>query len=74
MKKLYRSRTNRVFMGLLGGIGEYFEVDSVLVRLLFLALLIFTAIIPGVLFYVFGLLVVPRHPDIEIICDTDMNV
>lgn len=73
MKKLYRSDTNRIFTGLLGGIGEYFVVDPVLVRLLFLALVIFTAIVPGVIFYIFGLLIVPQHPDIEVIRDSETS-
>lgn len=33
-KKLYRSRKNRVLGGICGGIGEYFEVDPVLIRVL----------------------------------------
>jgi len=28
-KKLYRSTKNRVFAGVLGGLGEYFDVDPV---------------------------------------------
>ncbi len=33
-KKLYRSRRNRVVGGVCGGLGEYFEVDPVLIRVL----------------------------------------
>lgn len=33
-KKLYRSRQDRVFAGVCGGIGEYFDIDSSLVRIL----------------------------------------
>ncbi|MDI6739811.1 MAG: PspC domain-containing protein [Candidatus Edwardsbacteria bacterium] len=33
-KKLYRSRTNRMIAGVCGGLGEYFEVDPTMVRLL----------------------------------------
>lgn len=69
MKKLYRSRDNRIFAGLLGGIGEYLAVDPVLIRLLFVALVIFTAIVPGLLFYIIGLFLVPSHPDIEVVSD-----
>jgi phage shock protein C len=40
IRRLYRSRQNRVFAGVAGGIAEYFQVDPTLVRvLLFLALL-----------------------------------
>jgi len=73
MKKLYRSRTNRIFTGLLGGIGEYFNIDPVLVRLLFMGLLILTGIIPGIIFYIVGLFIVPEHPEFEIIRDTEAS-
>ncbi len=42
-KKLYRSRTNRVFTGLAGGIGEYFNIDPTLVRIALVLLEFFTA-------------------------------
>jgi phage shock protein C len=34
-KKLYRSRENRMLGGVCGGLGEYFDIDPTLVRLLF---------------------------------------
>ncbi|OGL77532.1 hypothetical protein A3J43_02790 [Candidatus Uhrbacteria bacterium RIFCSPHIGHO2_12_FULL_54_23] len=34
-KKLYRSCTHRVIAGVCGGLGEYFDVDPVIVRALF---------------------------------------
>ena len=36
MKKLRRSRKNRVVCGVMGGIAEYFDVDPTIVRVLFL--------------------------------------
>ena len=33
-KKLYRSSTNKVLGGVCGGIGDYFNIDPVIVRLL----------------------------------------
>lgn len=38
-KRLYRSESDRVVAGVCGGLAEYFNVDSVVVRLVFLALL-----------------------------------
>jgi len=35
VKKLYRSHQDRMVAGVCGGLGEYFNVDSTLVRLLF---------------------------------------
>ena len=34
-KKLYRSRDNRVIAGICGGLGEYFDIDPVIIRALF---------------------------------------
>ena len=36
MKKLRRSRKNRVVCGVMGGIAEYFDVDPTTVRVLFI--------------------------------------
>ncbi len=65
MKKLYRSQTNKVFAGVLGGMGEYLEVDPVVVRIIFLILTCFTAFFPGLLFYIIALFVVPQRPHIQ---------
>lgn len=35
VKKLYRSHQDRMIAGVCGGLGEYFNVDSTLIRLLF---------------------------------------
>jgi len=61
IKRLYRSKKNRVIAGILGGVGEYFGIDPVLIRLSFVALTIFTGIIPGVIFYLVALLIVPER-------------
>ena len=62
MKRLYRSAENRVFAGVMGGLGEYFNVDPVLLRLGYVFLLIFTAFIPGIIAYIVAILVVPEKP------------
>jgi phage shock protein C len=58
--KLYRSRENRVLGGVCGGLGEYFDIDPTLVRLLF----VFGAFlgVPGalLLIYLIMLVVVPQ--------------
>ena len=33
MKRLYRSRKNKVIAGVCGGVAEYFSVDPTLIRL-----------------------------------------
>lgn len=61
IKRLYRSKSNRVIAGILGGVGEYFGIDPVLIRLAFVALTIFTGIVPGVIFYLVALLIIPER-------------
>ena len=38
-KRLYKSASNRVLCGVCGGIGEYFNVDPTIIRLLWLVLI-----------------------------------
>lgn len=59
-KILYRSKTNRVIFGVCGGLGEYFEVDSIIFRIIFL-LLIF-GVGSGVLIYLVLAFLIPRNP------------
>lgn len=64
-KRLYRSETNKVFAGICGGVGEYFNLDPVLVRLGWMVILISTGVLPGMLVYIVAMMVVPRrvvHP------------
>lgn len=59
MKKLYRSRTDRMLAGVCGGLAEYFGIDAVIVRLLALVLL-FTG--PGLFVYLIMWLITPLAP------------
>lgn len=62
MKKLYKSNTDKVIAGVCGGLGEYFGVDSVILRLGWLVITIFSGIAPGILAYIVAMLVIPRKP------------
>lgn len=61
MKKLYRSKENRVFAGIIGGLGEYFEVDPVLLRVLWLLVVIFTGFVPGLIAYIIAFFIIPER-------------
>jgi phage shock protein C len=61
-KKLYRSEKNRILAGILGGLGEYFDVDPTVLRLGWLLVFVFTGIFPGLLTYFFAILIVPKKP------------
>lgn len=59
-KRLFRSETDKVFAGICGGLGEYVEVDPVLIRLIWLLIVIFTGVVPGVLAYIFAIFIIPK--------------
>lgn len=59
IKRLYASSTDRKIPGVCGGIGEYFTIDSTLVRLAWVVLTIITGIIPGVIGYIIAAIVMP---------------
>jgi phage shock protein C len=56
-KKLYRSKTDRIIFGICGGLGEYFEIDPIIFRILFI-LLIFTGG-SGVIIYILLAIIIP---------------
>jgi phage shock protein C len=57
-RKLYRSKTDRRIAGVCGGLAEYFNIDSTLVRLLFVLGLIFVG---GTFWaYIIMMLVIPE--------------
>lgn len=58
--KLYRSDTNKVFLGICGGIGEHFNIDPVIVRVI-LVILTFIGF-SGVLAYIVAAFIIPRRP------------
>ena len=61
MKRLYRSNTNKVLAGVLGGVGEYYDVDPTLLRLAYLILAVLTAFVPATLAYFIAALIVPKR-------------
>lgn len=65
-KRLYRSSTNKVFGGILGGLGDYFDIDPVLFRVIWVFILVFTGVFPGLLVYIVALFVIPVQPDIVV--------
>lgn len=60
-KKLKLSRNDRKLFGICGGVGEYFDIDSTLIRVLYLIATFFTGVIPGIVLY-FLLYVVISDP------------
>ncbi|RLC31673.1 PspC domain-containing protein [Candidatus Woesebacteria bacterium] len=61
-KKLYRSSENKILAGIIGGLGEYFDIDPTVLRLGWLFVFVFTGIFPGLLAYFVAILIVPKKP------------
>ncbi len=59
MKKLYRSRSDRIVAGVAGGFAEYFDIDPIIVRLVFFGLLFSGAFIVA---YIAAWIFVPLAP------------
>ena len=60
-KKLYRSRKDYMIAGVCGGIAEYFDIDSTLVRLLTVLVVLLGG--AGVVAYIIAWIVIPKNPD-----------
>jgi phage shock protein PspC (stress-responsive transcriptional regulator) len=64
-RQLYRSSTNKVISGVCGGLGEYFDVDPTLLRLVAVVAIFATGglVIPA---YLLGWIIIPQaYPGIE---------
>ncbi len=59
-KKLYRSRKDRMIGGVCGGLGEYFSIDSTVIRILYILFALTAG--SGILVYLILLLVIPEEP------------
>jgi len=63
-KRLYRSRTNKTFSGVCGGLGEYLNVDPTLVRVLWVIASLFMAGFPGLIVYIIMAAIIPEAPEV----------
>lgn len=61
IKRLYRSRKDRILGGVCGGIAEYFVVDPVIVRLLWVVGTLFTMLL-GIVIYLIACFIIPEEP------------
>lgn len=58
LKKIYRSRNDRVIFGVCGGLGEYFKIDATIFRIIFLLLFICGA--TGLILYLLLAIIIPK--------------
>ncbi len=59
-RRLRRSRTNRVIAGVCGGLGEYFGINPIVFRIIFV-LLALPGGPPGVILYLILMFVMPSE-------------
>lgn len=59
IKKLYRSSDERILAGVAGGIGRYFNVDPLFIRLIFVLLALVQGL--GILLYVIFIFIIPKE-------------
>lgn len=61
-KKLYRSYDNRMIAGICGGIGEYFDIDPTIVRLIAVIFVFVWGF--GIVLYLLAWIIIPNEIDI----------
>lgn len=64
MKRLFRSRNNKVIAGVCGGIGEYFNIDPVLIRLVWGILFFIGG--AGLLGYIIAWIIIPESIESQV--------
>ena len=62
MRKLYLSEKYKKIFGVCGGIGETYDIDPTLVRLVVVFLCLATVVIPVLLTYLAAGIIMPQKP------------
>ena len=62
MKRLYRSQTEKMIAGIFGGIAETYSIDPNLLRLLLVFFGVATGVVPLLVTYIFGWIIIPKGP------------
>lgn len=57
-KKLYKSNIDKKLCGVCGGIAEYFDMDSTVIRLLWMFLVLFAG--GGIIAYIIAAIIMPN--------------
>ncbi|MGF3554713.1 MAG: PspC domain-containing protein [Thermoplasmatota archaeon] len=60
-KRLYRSGRNKYIVGVCGGVAEYFKIDPILVRIIWVIIVFFPPGL-GIILYILFWIFVPRNP------------
>ncbi len=60
MKKIYRSKSQKIIGGVCGGLGEYLDIDPVIIRIIWFILLLGGV---GLLAYIIAWIIIPIEPE-----------
>lgn len=61
MKKLLRSKNDKMIAGVCGGLANYFNLDPTVVRVAYVLLSMLTAAFPGILVYILLMFIIPSE-------------
>ena len=61
-RKLIRSRRNRKIAGICAGMGQYLDLDTSLVRILWVLVTFAVGFFPGLIAYIVAWIIVPEEP------------
>lgn len=63
-KKLFRSKNDRIIFGVCGGVADYFDIDPIIIRLLFVVLAVGAG--SGLLVYLIAALIIPSEDSVVV--------
>ena len=63
MRKIYRSKKDKMIAGICGGLGEMFEIDPTLIRLGLVFIGLVTGVLPFIIAYILGWIIIPENPE-----------
>lgn len=66
VKKMYISNTDKKISGVCGGIAEYFDIDSTVVRLAWIIITLISGVIPGLIAYILAIIIMPKQQSADL--------
>lgn len=61
-KKLYRSRDNKIIVGICSGMGRYADIDPTVIRIIWILFLLLS-FGTGILLYLIAWVIIPKEPE-----------
>ncbi len=65
MRKLYKSDKDKILAGVIGGVGEYVDIDPTVLRLVYIVLAVMTGLFPAIIGYIIAIFIIPKHPTVK---------